>query len=146
MLGLQKWLANIGFIAYGESFNCLNSSTMHTWVRLFFDVARFHAFHQAMGRLPGFLRGAYKAWYMPKNTKANQKLENELSLVSLERRASVVTIARLINTVTGKSPTSPRQPRSGFSRFHVSASRGISLEEDIFEPTKHEFQNSYGRW
>jgi hypothetical protein len=75
-------LSDPSFTAYGESFGCLETSTMHTWVDLFFDVARFHAFYQAMGRLPKFLHGVFKAYYIPKDAVSKQQLEMKLSLVS----------------------------------------------------------------
>ncbi|OAL47372.1 averantin oxidoreductase [Pyrenochaeta sp. DS3sAY3a] len=70
----------IAYLSYGESFNCLSSATMHTWVELFFGVARYHAYYQAMGRLPRSLHGLYKRWYIPKDATATQKLELELSM------------------------------------------------------------------
>ncbi|KAJ5638396.1 hypothetical protein N7490_008275 [Penicillium lividum] len=76
----------IAYLSYGESFNCLGSSTMHPWVELFFGVARYHAFYQAMGRLPRFLHGLYKRWYIPKDAISMQQVELELSLAKVNHR------------------------------------------------------------
>ncbi|KAK1511383.1 averantin oxidoreductase [Colletotrichum abscissum] len=42
----------IGYLTFGESFECLESSKMHTWVNIFFSLLKNMALHQVVARLP----------------------------------------------------------------------------------------------
>ncbi|KAI1171705.1 averantin oxidoreductase [Nemania sp. FL0916] len=80
----------IGFLTFGESFNCLNTGSLHTWVGTFFGMARFMSYHQMSSRLPYFLRRLFEIQMIPRKVmkdvvtvkalnaeKTNHRLKNE---------------------------------------------------------------------
>ncbi|KAI8628214.1 cytochrome P450 [Xylariaceae sp. FL1651] len=64
----------IGFLTFGESFNCLNSSLLHSWIRLFFSNIRILAFSQAIARLPRLLQMPAKMMFIPKSIKSESQM------------------------------------------------------------------------
>lgn len=69
-------------VAYGESFDCLSRSTMHTWVKLFFSFVRILAMNQAAQRLPKFLQYPFLALYLPPKTREQYGTVVDISKVS----------------------------------------------------------------
>ncbi|KAH8900663.1 putative P450 monooxygenase [Thozetella sp. PMI_491] len=76
----------IGHLTYGESFGCLENSRLHTWVKLFFHAARYYAYFQVAGRLPGFLKVPFFIWYIPSSMKNTMKTTDELSTAKVKYR------------------------------------------------------------
>ncbi|TGJ86345.1 hypothetical protein E0Z10_g2441 [Xylaria hypoxylon] len=57
------------YTAFGESFNCLTTGTLHTWVGIFFSLARALSYNQMSARLPSLLRPLFLIQFIPKNIK-----------------------------------------------------------------------------
>ncbi|KXH65967.1 averantin oxidoreductase [Colletotrichum salicis] len=76
----------IGFLTFGESFDCLTTSTLHTWVQIFFAMARFMAFHQIISRLPKLLQLPATLLTMPRTIAADVKTLNELQSEKVQHR------------------------------------------------------------
>lgn len=68
--------------AFGESFECLTTSTLHTWIEIFFSLARFMSFHQVISRLPGPMRLPATLWTMPKTIASDVQTLKQLQSVS----------------------------------------------------------------
>ncbi|KAK1713442.1 hypothetical protein CaCOL14_009338 [Colletotrichum acutatum] len=76
----------IGVLTFGESFDCLTTSTLHTWVQIFFALAKFMAFHQAISRLPKLLQLPATLLTMPKTLTKDVKTLNELQSEKVQHR------------------------------------------------------------
>ncbi|KAK1450718.1 averantin oxidoreductase [Colletotrichum cuscutae] len=76
----------IGFLTFGESFDCLTTSTLHTWVQIFFALAKFMSFHQAISRLPKLLQLPATLLTMPKTISKGVKTLNELQSEKVQHR------------------------------------------------------------
>ncbi|KAK1705819.1 averantin oxidoreductase [Colletotrichum lupini] len=76
----------IGFLTFGESFDCLTTSTLHTWVQIFFALAKFMSFHQAISRLPKLLQLPATLLTMPKTISKDVKTLNELQSEKVQHR------------------------------------------------------------
>ncbi|KAJ0330007.1 hypothetical protein COL5a_003838 [Colletotrichum fioriniae] len=76
----------IGFLTFGESFDCLTTSTLHTWVQIFFALAKFMSFHQAISRLPKLLQLPATLLTMPKTIAKEVKTLNELQSEKVQHR------------------------------------------------------------
>ncbi|KAI0468198.1 averantin oxidoreductase [Xylaria cf. heliscus] len=61
----------IGFLTFGESFNCLTTGTLHTWVGIFFSLARSLSYHQMSSRLPFLLRRLFEIQFIPRKVKGD---------------------------------------------------------------------------
>ncbi|KAI1121838.1 averantin oxidoreductase [Nemania abortiva] len=59
----------IGFLTFGETFNCLTSGTLHTWVGVFFGAAKTLSYYQMSSRMPYFLRALFLRWVIPRDYK-----------------------------------------------------------------------------
>ncbi|KAI0099754.1 averantin oxidoreductase [Nemania sp. FL0031] len=55
----------IGFLTFGETFNCLSSGTLHTWVGVFFGMAKTMSYKQMGSRMPYLLRVLFEHWFVP---------------------------------------------------------------------------------
>ncbi|KAJ3564471.1 hypothetical protein NPX13_g7829 [Xylaria arbuscula] len=67
---IQRWynfvsFDIIGYLTFGESFNCLTTGTFHTWVSIFFSIAKNFAYGQMSARLPYLIRGPFKRYFVP---------------------------------------------------------------------------------
>jgi hypothetical protein len=69
-------------IAFGESFNCLNSGSFHIWVAIFFSLARSMSYHQMSSRMPWFMKGIFERYFIPKIVKENVNTLRALNQVS----------------------------------------------------------------
>ncbi|KAF3018527.1 hypothetical protein E8E14_011795 [Neopestalotiopsis sp. 37M] len=69
----------IGFLSFGESFDCLTSSRIHKWISIFFSLAKLMAFNQAFARLPRFLQLPAKIWAIPPSVKSDAATLNQLN-------------------------------------------------------------------
>ncbi|RYC65673.1 hypothetical protein CHU98_g552 [Xylaria longipes] len=61
----------IGFLTFGESFNCLVTGTLHIWVDIFFSLARSLSYHQMSARLPFLLRRLFEFQFIPRKVKGD---------------------------------------------------------------------------
>ncbi|TQN67262.1 Cytochrome P450 monooxygenase hmp1, partial [Colletotrichum shisoi] len=81
----RKYFAELE--AFGESFECLTTSTLHTWIEIFFSLARFMSFHQVTSRLPGPIRLPATLWTMPKTIASDvQTLKQLQSVVTQQEK------------------------------------------------------------
>ncbi|TID07341.1 Isotrichodermin C-15 hydroxylase [Colletotrichum higginsianum] len=76
----------IGFLTFGESFECLTTSTLHTWIEIFFSFARFMSFHQVISRLPGPIRLPATLWTMPKTIASDVQTLKQLQSEKVKHR------------------------------------------------------------
>ncbi|POS68686.1 averantin oxidoreductase, partial [Diaporthe helianthi] len=70
----------IGFLTFGESFDCLESSKMHTWVHIFFALLKNMALHQIVARMPKVVQSAALRFMF-----SNQLLAQVLTLSELQK-------------------------------------------------------------
>ncbi|KAI0433165.1 averantin oxidoreductase [Xylaria sp. FL1042] len=76
----------IGYLTFGESFNCLTTGTLHTWVGIFFSLARNLSYHQMSTRLPSFLRVPFAYRFIPKKVKEDLKTLRALKEEKISHR------------------------------------------------------------
>jgi hypothetical protein len=67
--------------AYGETFDCLTSSSLHTWIGILFSLFVQMAHFQASGRLSQPFRYLYKRWFIGRDVRVKVKTQWELSQV-----------------------------------------------------------------
>ncbi|CAI6092807.1 unnamed protein product [Clonostachys chloroleuca] len=58
-------------LAYGQSFGCLASSSIHPYVELMFHFIKLASTMQVMQRLPAVMKYPYAMWTVPKDVKVN---------------------------------------------------------------------------
>ncbi|GAP85068.1 putative averantin oxidoreductase [Rosellinia necatrix] len=63
----------IGYLTFGESFNCLTTGTLHTWVGIFFSLVKSLSYHQMSARFPWFLRPIFERLFIPKKVVEDLK-------------------------------------------------------------------------
>ncbi|KAF9889504.1 hypothetical protein FE257_007214 [Aspergillus nanangensis] len=71
----------IGYLTFGESFDCLANSRIHQWIKVFFSLVRLMAFGQAIARLPYLLQLPATLWLIPKSVKSDAATHNQLNTV-----------------------------------------------------------------
>ncbi|KAL1846859.1 hypothetical protein Daus18300_014117 [Diaporthe australafricana] len=76
----------IGFLTFGESFECLTTATLHTWVKIFFALAKIMAYAQMISRFPYLLRLPIAMWFIPSKVKSDAKTLNELQIEKVKHR------------------------------------------------------------
>lgn len=76
----------IGFLAYGEEFQCLTSSKLHDWIEAMLCVAILMSLGQAARHLPPPFDKIYKRWAIPSNVKAQVDLHRNLTEGKLHNR------------------------------------------------------------
>ncbi|KAL2289434.1 hypothetical protein FJTKL_01724 [Diaporthe vaccinii] len=76
----------IGFLTFGESFECLTTATLHTWVKIFFSLAKNMAYAQMISRFPYLLRLPVALWLIPSKVRSDAKTLNELQIEKVEHR------------------------------------------------------------
>ncbi|WYZ43973.1 hypothetical protein EsH8_VII_000409 [Colletotrichum jinshuiense] len=73
-------------LAFGESFDCLNTSNLHTWIKIFFALAKFLSYHQIISRLPKLIQLPVTLLVMPKNIRSDVKTLKELQSEKVNHR------------------------------------------------------------
>ncbi|KAF2965734.1 hypothetical protein GQX73_g7855 [Xylaria multiplex] len=63
----------IAYLTFGESFDCLTTGTLHTWVGTFFSLVKSLSYYQISSRLPFFLRPLFIMQFVPKKIKGDLK-------------------------------------------------------------------------
>ncbi|KAI1424161.1 averantin oxidoreductase [Xylaria sp. FL1777] len=63
----------IGYLTFGESFNCLTTGALHVWVGIFFSLAKSLSFSQMSARLPYLLRGPFLHKFVDAKVKEDRK-------------------------------------------------------------------------
>ncbi|KAI8951619.1 putative P450 monooxygenase [Xylaria longipes] len=76
----------IGYLTYGESFDCLSSNKLHTWVRLLGKLGRFLVYNQASERLPSILKYPFLLLKMPTDLKSNIETVESISQTKVDYR------------------------------------------------------------
>ncbi|KAI3324168.1 putative P450 monooxygenase [Xylariaceae sp. AK1471] len=76
----------IGYLTYGESFDCLSSNKLHTWVRLLGKLGRFLVYNQASERLPSILKYPFLLLKMPTDLKSNINTVESISQTKVDYR------------------------------------------------------------
>ncbi|KAI3325683.1 averantin oxidoreductase [Xylariaceae sp. AK1471] len=76
----------IGFLTFGKSFDCLTNGILHTWVHIFFSIARFYSYHQMSSRLPYLLRGPFERRYIPKRVSQDVVTIQSLNGENIDHR------------------------------------------------------------
>ncbi|KAI8631877.1 averantin oxidoreductase [Xylariaceae sp. FL1651] len=76
----------IGFLAFGESFDCLTNSSFHTWVRIFFSEARSLSYSQMTSRLPYLLQAPFERWFVPQKVRSDRKTLRSLNEEKIKHR------------------------------------------------------------
>ncbi|KAI5919545.1 averantin oxidoreductase [Camillea tinctor] len=69
----------VGFLTFGESFNCLQSSQLHKWVHIFFSLAKYMAYSQAISRMPRLIQTAAMTWGIPASVKSQVATLHQLN-------------------------------------------------------------------
>ncbi|KAI1756215.1 averantin oxidoreductase [Xylaria castorea] len=59
----------MGFLTFGESFNCLITGSLHEWVGIFFSLGRSLFYHQINSRLPFLLGRLVEIQFIPRKVK-----------------------------------------------------------------------------
>ncbi|KAH8649307.1 averantin oxidoreductase [Xylariales sp. PMI_506] len=78
----------IGFLTFGESFDCLTSSSLHLWIECFFGAVRILAYHQGIARLPYILRIPAALWVIPSRVKIDFATLTALTTEKVKHRLS----------------------------------------------------------
>ncbi|KAI0127485.1 averantin oxidoreductase [Xylariales sp. AK1849] len=76
----------IGYLTYGETFDCLNSSNLHSWISVMFSSLIQMALTQAMQRLPRALQWPYAKIFISESVKAQAKAQKDLSQEKVNAR------------------------------------------------------------
>ncbi|KAI0458821.1 averantin oxidoreductase [Xylaria acuta] len=76
----------IGFLTFGESFNCLTTGTLHTWVGIFFSLAKSLSYYQMSSRLPFLLRRLFELQFIPRKIKGDIKMLKALNQEKIDQR------------------------------------------------------------
>ncbi|EOD53177.1 putative cytochrome p450 monooxygenase protein [Neofusicoccum parvum UCRNP2] len=76
----------IGYLAYGESFNCLTSPKLHDWIEATLNIAILMSLGQAGRQLPAPFNKMYKKWAIPESVRRNAKLHSDLTKEKLHNR------------------------------------------------------------
>ncbi|KAI1346041.1 averantin oxidoreductase [Xylaria sp. FL0043] len=76
----------IGYLTFGESFDCLTTGTLHTWVGIFFSQARSLSFAQMSTRLPYLLRRPFTHRFLPQKVKEDLKTIRALNVEKVGHR------------------------------------------------------------
>lgn len=95
-LNMTRWYEwatfdNIGNLAFGESFGCLQNSKSHPWVDLMFESMKFIPFMQVLNDLPLYsvLKPLVFALLMPKDVARKRKTSQEFSQATLKKRVNL---------------------------------------------------------
>ncbi|KAK1963578.1 averantin oxidoreductase [Colletotrichum sublineola] len=81
----------IGFLTFGESFDCLATSTLHTWIEIAFLTLRLMAIYQVIGRLHSLIRLAALFVMTPKKVSLEVKVLWQLENEKVKHRLKVQT-------------------------------------------------------
>ncbi|GAW13413.1 hypothetical protein ANO14919_027980 [Xylariales sp. No.14919] len=76
----------IGYLTFGETFDCLNTGTLHTWVGIFFSLAKSLSYHQMSSRLPAILRPLFLAKFIPQKVKTDMTTLKALNKEKIDHR------------------------------------------------------------
>ncbi|KAI0964944.1 averantin oxidoreductase [Xylaria arbuscula] len=76
----------IGYLTFGESFNCLTSGSLHTWVGTFFGLAKHLAYAQMSIRLPFLLRAPFKLRFVPNKVIGDMRTLGALNKEKISHR------------------------------------------------------------
>ncbi|OTA99206.1 hypothetical protein M426DRAFT_325350 [Hypoxylon sp. CI-4A] len=76
----------IGFLTFGESFDCLTNTRIHKWVEIFFSLAKLMAYSQAISRLPRLIQTPLKMWAIPVSVKSDSETLNQLNTEKIKHR------------------------------------------------------------
>ncbi|KAK9780326.1 hypothetical protein SCAR479_02963 [Seiridium cardinale] len=76
----------IGYLTYGETFDCLANSNLHTWVQALFSLIYQMAQAQAVQRLPRILRRPYAKWFINSDVRSKVKSQWDLSQAKVNSR------------------------------------------------------------
>lgn len=79
----------IGYLTYGETFDCLNSNELHTWIKLIPPLGKFYAFYQAVARLPIWLKYPTLLLGMPRGLLSDVKTLGQISETKVKQRLSI---------------------------------------------------------
>ncbi|KAI1391262.1 cytochrome P450 [Hypoxylon trugodes] len=76
----------VGFLTFGESFDCLTNSRLHKWIEVFFSFAKLLAFSQAIARLPFLVQTPLKLWAIPTSVKSDISTLQQLNTEKIKHR------------------------------------------------------------
>ncbi|KAJ6192804.1 putative P450 monooxygenase [Bipolaris maydis] len=69
----------IAYLTYGQSFNCLETRNVHSWIELVPKLAKFMALMQAAQRLPIFIKPLFLLYGISTNLRSNEKVDYRLN-------------------------------------------------------------------
>ncbi|KAL0934929.1 cytochrome P450 [Colletotrichum truncatum] len=78
-------------LAFGESFDCLKTSTLHVWVQIFFSLAKFFSYHQMISRFPYLLRLPVTLFLIPPKVISDGKMLKKLQVEKVKHRLKTQT-------------------------------------------------------
>ncbi|KAL3426506.1 averantin oxidoreductase [Phlyctema vagabunda] len=81
----------IGYLTYGETFDCLNSEKLHTWIQLIPKLATFYGLSQAAERLPRWMKYPFLLFQMPRNLISDAKTIGRISQAKVDHRLSITS-------------------------------------------------------
>ncbi|KAL7625624.1 hypothetical protein AAE478_004844 [Parahypoxylon ruwenzoriense] len=76
----------IGFLTFGESFNCLTSSRIHKWIEIFFSFAKLLAYSQAISRFPSIIRSPLELCVIPTSIRSDITIVQQLNIEKIKHR------------------------------------------------------------
>ncbi|GJC84301.1 cytochrome P450 monooxygenase aclL [Colletotrichum liriopes] len=76
----------VNVLQWYNSFDCLTTSTLHTWIKIFFALARFMSFHQMISRLPRLIQVPATLLTMPTNIASDVKTLKQLQSEKVKHR------------------------------------------------------------
>ncbi|KAI8315123.1 Averantin hydroxylase [Colletotrichum sp. SAR11_59] len=79
----------IGFLTFGQSFDCLTTSTLHMWVKMFLSLAKFFAYYQAISYSPLLLRFPVGLWLFPLKVLSDAKTLTRLQEEMVNHRLEI---------------------------------------------------------
>ncbi|KAI0119131.1 cytochrome P450 [Daldinia grandis] len=148
----------IGFLTFGESFDCLSSSRIHKWIEIFFSFAKFMAFYQVIARFPRLIHAPLKLWTIPASIQSDirtlKQLNTEKTNHRLEHKSSVPDFMdKLIDAY--KSGKMTRGQLTGNANLLISAGSEttatllagltylLTKNSRVHEKLKHEIRGTF---
>ncbi|KAL8300324.1 hypothetical protein RB593_009936 [Gaeumannomyces tritici] len=79
----------IGFLTFGESFDCLRTSSLHDWIKLFMSFGKLLLYGQVLLPFPRLLRIPIALWLIPAKLREDRRRAGVLQAEKLKYRLSM---------------------------------------------------------
>ncbi|TLD24226.1 hypothetical protein PspLS_06433 [Pyricularia sp. CBS 133598] len=79
----------IGFLTYGESFDCLRTSSLHDWIKLFISFGKLLIYGQVLLPIPRLLKIPVALLLIPSKLREDRKRASALQSEKIKHRLSI---------------------------------------------------------